>query len=928
MYLYALDEEVERLKAELATLAGAARLDLLVATAWHLRQRDSRTAMQLLDEAETLLRNSSLMPDQRRAVRARLSLSRAEIAALFGEFGKAEALLSEAKAGFNAVNDIVGEGDALLGEVVTALEQGQMERAMIASRAAASNYQRSGESLSQFLAEAWYLYLESFSDPQAASERLLELQANTPEPRHPALEALFNAARGETLFSPELTRSAILFFHSSELARQAGLIRLAIMASANAGAALQKLGDFDEAAACYDWAVSRARKTGWPALIGFSLMRLGELLRHLGQLEQSHIVLLEALQGFTVTKSGISKAVAHGELAHTLLERGMPAEAASMFDTAIALYREAGSRNSLAEHLICQARALSAADKSGEALDAIEEAHGLIKELDCAALGIDLREALAEIHGRHSLPLPANMTAPNPVLHYLEEALRVGSEMEGWLAPSKLLLALGEAWSSVGSGNKAFDYAKLAIAADQRERNKQASNWATLMQVRHETERAKAAAEHHQQLAATLTETSHTLDLLSKIGQELTANLNPENVCNALHRHLGTLLDASHLSIWLLGPDGKALDLCHHVENGVVVPDYNAAAYKDAYSARRCIAEWQEILLEMDAGSAPDQAANSTDSIQIRTALFGPLIVGERVLGAMSIKSGNQDAYGERQRLIFRTLCAYGAIALDNANAHRDLQETKKKLEQALRELEDASLTDPLTGLRNRRFLAQNIEADATISVRAYQDGMVNGASPPKDADLLMFLVDLDHFKLVNDKYGHAAGDAILVQIRQRLQQVFRDSDYLIRWGGEEFLIVARGISRERADELAARVCAVVADQAFSLDEHTRLSQTCSVGFACYPFVTSQPRAVNWQDVIDIADIALYTVKHAGRNGWVGLFGEAHAWPDLLLCTLKADPQKVIMNQELRLSSNKLPEEIVSALEQMAPAASRPVELQ
>lgn len=921
MYLYALDEEVERLKAELATLTGAARLDVLVATAWHQRQRDSRAAIQLLDEAETLLRNSALMPDQRRALRARMALSRAEIAALFGEFDKAEALLAEARAAFKALHDIAGDGDVQLGELMIALEQGQMERAMYAAQAAAVSFDRAGQPLSRFLAEAWYLYLESFSNPLAVSLKLPELRANAAEPRHPALDALITAAAGETLFLPELTRSAILFYQASELARGTGLIRLSIMASANAGAALQKLGDFDEAAACYDWAVSCARKAGWPILIGFSLMRLGELLRHLGQLEQSHALLLEALQGFTATKSGISKAVAHGELAHTLLERGMHTEAATMFNIAIALYREAGSRNSLAEHLICQARALSAAGKTDEALIAIDEARHLIEELDCAALGVDLREALAEIHSQHTLPLPANMTAPNAVLHYLEESLRAGSEIEGWLAPSKLLLALGEAWSGAGDGNKAFDYAKLAIAADQRERNKQASNWATLMQVRHETERAKAAAEHHQQLAATLTETSRTLDMLSKIGQELTANLNLENVCDALRRHLGTLLDASHLSIWLLAPDGKALDLCHQVENGVVVPDYDAVSYQDAGTARRCIAEWQEILLEMDAANAAsDPAASPADAGQIRTALFGPLIVGERVLGAMSIKSGNQDAYGERQRLIFRTLCAYGAIALDNANAHRDLQATKRKLEQALRELEDASLTDPLTGLRNRRFLAQNIEADVTISVRSYQDSLAIGASPPKDADLLMFLVDLDHFKLVNDKYGHAAGDAILVQIRQRLQQVFRDSDYLIRWGGEEFLIVARGVSRERAAELAARVCAVVADQAFALDEHTQLNQTCSVGFACYPFVTSQPRAVNWQDVIDIADIALYAVKHAGRNGWIGLSGEAHAWPDLLLCTLKADPKKVILNRELRLSSNKSAEEIRNALELMMPA--------
>lgn len=916
MYLYALDDEVNRLETELAALAGAARVNTLVNVAWHLRQRDSQRALSLVDEADGLLRNSPLMPDQRRGVRARLALIRAEVAALFREFDNAEEFLQSARTGFIAARDPVGEGDAALTESVIALEQGQLERAIAAAQNGSSNFGRVGDHMRQTLARGWAIYLTAFTDSLAASELLAELITLNPEPRHPAVAALISAAQGEILFSPELTRSAVMYHDASKSAEQAGLLRLAIVAASNAGVCLQKLGDFEEAAACYDWAVSCSRKTGWPALIGYSMMRLGELLRHLGQLEQSQIVLQEALERMSDNKIGIHKAIAQAELANTLSLRGDAIQAARYFESAIVLYREAGSRNNLAEHLICYARALSTAGQPDAALKAIEEARQLIDELSFDALGVDINEAMAEIYGRHTSFSPADMTAPNIVLHYLERALNFGNTVPGWLAPSKLLLSLGEAWSNAGDGQRAFAYAKQAIAADQRERTKQAANWATLMQVRHETERARADALHHQQLAATLIETSQTLDLLSKIGQEITADLNLENVCHGLHRHLSALLDASDLSIWLLDADGISLNLYHRVENGEVISLQLTTPDRSTRNAARCITEGQELLMEMGFSNSSSDVSNAD---RMRIALYGPLIVGDHILGVIAIQSPNQAAYGERQRLIFRSLCAYGAIALDNAHTHHNLQKTQKQLEQALLELEDASLTDPLTGLKNRRFLTQNIEADVALSIRSYQAPSTTDDPIPKDTDLLMFLVDLDHFKQVNDKYGHAAGDAILVQIRQRLQQVFRDSDYLIRWGGEEFLIVARGTSRDRAEELAERVRTIVADVPFQLEGDLFIRQTCSIGFACFPFVTAYPRAIDWQDVIDIADIALYSVKHSGRNGWVGLLAEEHAWPELLLCTLKADAQAAILNNELRMTTNKVTEAVVHALRAKQP---------
>ncbi|MCV2370354.1 ligand-binding sensor domain-containing diguanylate cyclase [Roseateles oligotrophus] len=209
-------------------------------------------------------------------------------------------------------------------------------------------------------------------------------------------------------------------------------------------------------------------------------------------------------------------------------------------------------------------------------------------------------------------------------------------------------------------------------------------------------------------------------------------------------------------------------------------------------------------------------------------------------------------------------------------------------LQQKSQALEEASLTDPLTGLRNRRFLAQQIEGDVALALRAHagqlSDPLPLGRlqPPADDADLIFFLLDIDHFKQINDMYGHAAGDAVLMQMRERLQSVFRAGDYLVRWGGEEFLIVARGTSRAHAAELAERARAMVADHPFVLDGGQLLQRTCSVGFAAFPLAPQHLDALGWTAVVDIADAALYAVKRAGRNACMGVLSAQAASPEAL----------------------------------------------
>ena len=204
------------------------------------------------------------------------------------------------------------------------------------------------------------------------------------------------------------------------------------------------------------------------------------------------------------------------------------------------------------------------------------------------------------------------------------------------------------------------------------------------------------------------------------------------------------------------------------------------------------------------------------------------------------------------------------------------LQQKHQQLEAAYKQLEEISLSDPLTGLSNRRYLQKLIPMDVAKVQREYRH-KIDKRPPPQEVgnDLVFLLLDVDHFKPVNDVHGHSAGDQLLIQISNLLTQISREADWLVRWGGEEFLIVSRFSHRNDAQQMAERIRRTVANHAFTLADGEILSKTCSIGYACYPFITDQPDALSWEQVIDTADLALYAAKKSGRNRCVGLTATA-----------------------------------------------------
>lgn len=231
-------------------------------------------------------------------------------------------------------------------------------------------------------------------------------------------------------------------------------------------------------------------------------------------------------------------------------------------------------------------------------------------------------------------------------------------------------------------------------------------------------------------------------------------------------------------------------------------------------------------------------------------------------------------------------------------------------LEVANLRLEEASQTDPLTGLRNRRYLATQIPADIAF----YDREAVRRGTP---GEVMVFaLVDIDHFKAVNDSHGHAAGDRVLQQFAQVLGQLVRTGDYVARWGGEEFLIVFRPMQNRNIPILGERIRDAIARHRFAVGTDEPLSLTCSVGLVECPLFRDARGNLGWEQVVELADRALYYVKNHGRNGWAAFRPRSGSDLPGLMQALADDPARQVALGRVQL--------LASATLTAPPGAPRP----
>ena len=214
-----------------------------------------------------------------------------------------------------------------------------------------------------------------------------------------------------------------------------------------------------------------------------------------------------------------------------------------------------------------------------------------------------------------------------------------------------------------------------------------------------------------------------------------------------------------------------------------------------------------------------------------------PLTGSGTVVGVLLLWDRERDEeFTEDDLDVLRTFTSQATVAVDNVLLHEEARRL--------------SVTDGLTGLANYRGFTVTVGKEVERAVRF-------------ERPLSLLLLDLDHFKLVNDVWGHPRGDAVLVELATRVRAQVRDVDTLARYGGEEFVVVLPETDRAGAVQAAERICAAVRRRPFGEDGEQPIDVTLSLGIAVFPDHGTSSTAL-----LRRADEALYAAKRGGRDGW------------------------------------------------------------
>jgi diguanylate cyclase (GGDEF)-like protein/PAS domain S-box-containing protein len=677
---FAAAAEAGQVESFLAAAQADARLASCVELAWHLRQVDCARALALCAEARQLVPAGAPEPRVRQQL-ARLGLVEGEIALLHGDHERARAACDAACSGFEACDDAAGSGDAAWLSASILSEQGRVAEFDQTMDRAVGHYRRAGDPMRLKAAMARRWTLVAFVDAAAAARGMAE-ELGTCEDCGDGTRAWVESALATIAAQTDRLGDSIKHdLQAHMFCERSGQVRQAVISASNASEGFVTLGDLDAALEWSERALSTARASGWPALIAVCQRQTSDVLRLLDRPEQAAELLALAVAAMATLGATRNK----GEVLHSWgrleLENGR-------FDDALATFEQMERDAQVSQHpdLLIKARrgqaaALSGLGEAGRADARALEALQLAQTRGNADDQIRTLLVLADIHQGRVLPAPAGMQAASPTLHYLLAAHELAESVSEYRAPIDLLRRIAAACAEVGDHAAAYRYVIAAEEARNASRLKDGQNRALALEIRRAVEQARSDSERHRKLAASLQATADTLEVLGLIGREITASLDIPTICTILHRHLVELMDVGFFLVNQLDADGQSLRNLLAIEQGEPLVRRSIPLDHATSRVAECARERREIIIERELAEA--SSSHMPGTLPTLSLMFFPLEVGGRLLGVMSVQSTRAQAYGERERAIFRTLCAWGAIGLDNASSYNAVAAQKQELRVA-----------------------------------------------------------------------------------------------------------------------------------------------------------------------------------------------------------------------------------------------------
>lgn len=370
-------------------------------------------------------------------------------------------------------------------------------------------------------------------------------------------------------------------------------------------------------------------------------------------------------------------------------------------------------------------------------------------------------------------------------------------------------------------------------------------------------------AETFNRMANAVAEKTRGLTALNRIAGSITSSLKQSEVLDQIMYHGTDLSGAAAACIAFY--DQKTGLFNDWVTHGLSDHFVRNMAFRPGGMADETFTTGTHVLSNDLPGTRHRLSRLARDE-GIRSFICLPLTSSKNPLGVIYFYRKDRDTFAADEIALLQTFAHLAAGVLENARLHA--------------RVEAEARIDALTGLLNRRSFDRRLVAEHS---RASRFG--------KPYALVM--LDIDHFKRINDSHGHPAGDAVLAQFGQILARQFREVDVVARYGGEEFAVILPEISGSVAKSVAERVRRAVAATPFVLPDGREIGVTVSIGISCYPNCAASP-----EDAVSTADQALYIAKQAGRNR-VLLYRETlkariEKDPDLIVALLRENPDNVL----------------------------------